>query len=523
MPTYRTFEPRTDRILKDWILKERLAFNLEPSLSVSELQAILPPRCKEQLGEFKPTDNIFRKMSQGFNRVSDVWIELMRFIGVSDFSPEQAIFGTVSTFLDSENVRVKLNASYDAPSRRNSIEVLCLNEPTHQGLIRYEGDRLSFPPSIFEAVIDRRLNVYNLYCENLSDLLLIPGVSDPQSLLIAENDARLAEENKGSNEQAELDEIEGLKNLRRLMRNEQPEIGEIKSEDVWIDSYDAELEEAERIEKEAQEAEPEPEPDETNASGVSAKDPWMDSPEGTIEGIYKPDGSTVYETELGQDDIREYIELIGSLMTDDAEASDDAIVLTSFGAAENDPDVQNQMLAEAIEDSVNGHGYSIDDDAEYDAAELEAARSEEAARDTYLEEMAEVRDRNQLMTGLDDEEISDDAIALTPYNDVANDPETTPFGGAVNLRVYHMIPFDESAEIDAARLAEEHHRLEEEARLDEIDGFLGVSDEMDSSDAEVDANAEIETAVDGHGFEVDEADGEVEDFDEDWDSTGSTL
>jgi hypothetical protein len=396
MPTYRTVEPRTDRILKDWILKERLAFDLEASLSVSELQAILPPQCKEQLGEFKPTDNVFRKMSQGFNRVSDVWIELMRFIGVSDFSPEQAILGTVSTFLDSENVRVKLNTSYDAPHRKNSIEVLCLNEPTHQGLIRYEGDRLSFPASIFEAVIDRRLNVYELYCENLSDLLLIPGVSDPQSLLIAENNARLAEEPRGLGEQSELD-------------------------------------------------------------AVSAEDLWMDSPEGTIEGIYKPDGSAVYEAEPSHDNVREHIELIGSLMTDDAETSDDAIGLVPFGAAENNPDVQNQMLTEAIEDSVNGHGNSIDDEAEYDTAELEAARSEEAARDAYLEEMADVRDYNQLMVSSDDEEASDDEIALTPY--------------------------DENA----------------------------AAAEVESVD-DTDEDAEIEAAVDGHGSEIDEIDSENEEI-----------
>jgi len=232
MPTYRTTEYRTDRILKDWILKERLAFNLDPSLSVSELQKILPPKCKEQLGDFKPTDNVFRKMSSGFNKVSDVWIELMRFIGVQDFTPEQAILGTVSTFLDDENVRVKLNASYDEPHCKNSIDVLCLNEPSYQGLIRYEGDRLSFPPSIFETVIDRRLNVYALYCENLSDVLLIPGVSDPHSLLISENNARLAEDLRGLDEQPELDKLDG-----------------ILAEDIAMDSGDAELEAA-RIEEE---------------------------------------------------------------------------------------------------------------------------------------------------------------------------------------------------------------------------------------------------------------------------------
>lgn len=334
MLTYRTQEHRTDRILKDWILKERLAFNLEPSLPVADLQEALPEECKQQLGELKPTDNIFRKMSSGFNKVSDVWIELMRFVGVQDFSPEQAIFGTVSTFLDSENVRVKLNASYDAPHRKNSIEVLCLNEPTYQGLIRYEGDRLSFPLSIFEAVINRRLDVYSLYCENLSGLLLIPGVSDPQSLLIAENNARLAEEHRGLDRQPELDELDG-----------------VSAEDLWMDSSDA---------------------------------------------------------------------------------------------------------------------------------ELEAAQNEEEARDAYLEEMADVRDHNQLMGSLMDEETSDDAIALTPYDDTENNPETTPFYDAPHSK--NLI--DERAAENAARTAES-------------------DTEVESVD-ETDADAEIKAALDGHGSEIDD-------------------
>jgi hypothetical protein len=179
--TYRTKPHGTERLLRDWNLKERLAFNLESSRTVAELQACLPESCKQQLGELKPTETVFRKMSSGFNNVSDVWIELMRFIGVWDFSPEQAILGTVSTFLDKENVRIRLNVSENEPSRKNSIELLCLNEPIYQGSIGYEGDRLSFPPSIFEAVIERRLNVYQLYCENLSEILLIPQTKSIES------------------------------------------------------------------------------------------------------------------------------------------------------------------------------------------------------------------------------------------------------------------------------------------------------------------------------------------------------
>jgi hypothetical protein len=465
MPTYRTVEPRTDRILKDWILKERLAFKREPSLPVSELQAILPPRCKEQLGNFKPTDNVFRKMSQGFNRVSDVWIELMRFVGVQDFSPEQAIFGTVSTFLDSENVRVKLNVSYDAPSRKNSIDVLCLNEPTHQGLIRYEGDRLTFPPSIFEAVIDRRLNVYGLYCDNLSDLLLIPGVSDPQSLLIAENNARLAEEHHRLDEQAEPNKL---------------------------DRVSAEI-------------------------LVSAEDPWMDSPKRTTESIYKSDGSAVYEAEPGQDDVQEHNELIGLLMTDDGEASDDAIALDPFKAVE------------------------------YDEAELAKLDTEieETAQDIL--KMADARNRNKLIASSDDGEVSDDAIALTPYvSDAAavgiESVDDTDEGAQVEIEDAFNGCDSESKEVDGEieNFDEDSDGTEpsfhDETAKDELaermaDVYSGdnattlniydqyaAAAEDESINIYEDEDAEIEATVDGHGYEIDEVDGEIENFDEDLDS-----
>lgn len=214
IPTYRTQLHRTDRILKDWILKERLAFDRAQSFSVSELAAVLPKLCKEQLGKLKPTDAVFRKLSSGFNNVSDVWIELMRFIGVEDFSAEQAIFGTVSVFLDKENVRVKLRPATDEPSRENSIEVFCLNEPNYQGTIAYEGDRLSFPPSIFDAVIERRLNVYNLNCEYLSNVLFIPdsviaeqNATDAKFKAMVEN-ATLIGEFRSEEDNIEFDRLE---------------------------------------------------------------------------------------------------------------------------------------------------------------------------------------------------------------------------------------------------------------------------------------------------------------------------
>lgn len=288
MPTYRTTEHRTDRILKNWLNQEELAFQLETSRSLKELQAALPESCKEQFGNLKPTDNTFRKMSSGFNNVSDIWLELMRLLGVEDFSPEQAILGSVSTVLDKENVRVRLNISEDKPSRRNSIEVLCLDTPKYQGLIRYEGDRLSFPNSIFEAVIDRRLQVYQMNCEDLQDRLLIPGVSDPQSLLIAKNNARLAEEHRGLDEAPELDELD-----------------EVSAEDAWMDSSDAELEAA-RIEEEARDAH--------------------------LEAMA---------------DARDHNQLMGSLL--DEEISDDAIALTPFDGDEVNSVDEDKEIETAVD------------------------------------------------------------------------------------------------------------------------------------------------------------------------------
>lgn len=237
IPTYRTQIQRTDRILKDWILKERLAFNRVPSLTVSDLSAMLPRQAKEQLGKLKPTDAVFRKLSSGFNNVSDVWIELSRFIGIEDFSAEQAIFGTISVFLDKENVRVKLHKATDEPSRENSIEVFCLNEPDYQGRICYEGYRLSIPPSIFAAVIERRLNVYQLYCEDLSDILLIPGVSDKEGLLKAlKTDDDFVESGSGSD-------------IEETDEEESPELEAARIEEAARDAHLDELAEARDAER----------------------------------------------------------------------------------------------------------------------------------------------------------------------------------------------------------------------------------------------------------------------------------
>lgn len=372
MPTYRTQKHLTDRILGDWILKERLAFNLEPSLTVAELQEALPEKCKQQLGELKPTDNTFRKLSSGFNKVSDVWIELMRFVGVQDFSPEQAIFGTVSTFLDSENVRVKLNTFCDGVHRKNSIEVFCLKEPSYQGLIRYEGERLSFPPSIFEAVIDRRLNVYSLYCENLSDLLLISGVSDPQSLLIAENNARLAEEHRGLDEQPELDEV--------------------SDEDPWMDSDDAELEVA-RNEEAARDAylrqlgQLADERDRNQLIGsLINEDPSDDAI--TLDGGQSAKDETEIESVDGADEIPP--ELEAELWGKSLVVKRDAEMTTDFDG-DTDDDVNNEAesLPEAVGDTdedaeievaVDGHSSEIDGEIALTSFDYEKAEDELAER-----------------------------------------------------------------------------------------------------------------------------------------------
>lgn len=241
IPTYRTRVPRTDRILRDWIKAERLAFNRNVSLPLSDLSAIIPEQCKEQLGNFKPTDPVFRKMSNGFNNVSDVWLELMRFIGVWDFSVEQAIMGTVSVFLDNENVRVKLLQSTNNASRANQIEFFCLSEPDYQGVIRYQGDRLILPQILFGAVIERRLNVYKLNCDYLSDVLFIPDIYIADTTNPSEMDTKNPSETdtKKPSETERDQHIEQLATLDADANIVSPETAE--------DAEDAEDAEAERM------------------------------------------------------------------------------------------------------------------------------------------------------------------------------------------------------------------------------------------------------------------------------------
>ena len=174
---YRTIEPRTPRVLKMWIKDERLAFDRKPSSTVKELLEVLPT---EQVGDIRPDDKtfeIFRKISYNFSNVSEVWIRLMRFIGIPDFSIEQAILGSVAVMLDHEGVRVGLHQVGDGSNRKNSIEVFCLNEPDYQGFIRYEADRvhLSLPPSIFSAFVKRHLSLYEKHYSDYTLFLTIPA------------------------------------------------------------------------------------------------------------------------------------------------------------------------------------------------------------------------------------------------------------------------------------------------------------------------------------------------------------
>lgn len=204
MTSYRTQEARTPKILGKWIHLEQLAFKLEESLPLNDLVGILPLRTKEQLGDFKPTDPVFRKLSAGFDKISDVWIELARFIGIWDFSVEQTLFGLVAVILDKENVRVKLNAVLNDASRLNSIEFICLDRPHLQGTIGYlAGSRLVFPDIIFETVIERRLNIYRLNCDYLGEILAIPSDS-----LTAEEATEIeSERNKEAARDAHLEQL----------------------------------------------------------------------------------------------------------------------------------------------------------------------------------------------------------------------------------------------------------------------------------------------------------------------------
>ena len=181
---YRTKEPRTPRVLTMWVKSERLAFDRKPSLTVEELLKLLPI---ERVGDISPSDEsfkVFRKISYNFNNVSEVWIGLMRFLGIPDFSIEQAILGSLAVALDNENVRVGLHQTGDDSNRKNVIEVFCLDEPDYQGFIKYEADRLrlSIPPSIFSAFVNRHLSLYQKHCSYLSQILVIPAVETEEEI-----------------------------------------------------------------------------------------------------------------------------------------------------------------------------------------------------------------------------------------------------------------------------------------------------------------------------------------------------
>lgn len=202
---YRTVDPKTPKIDRDWSLKERLAFGNQPALSVAELTKIFPERALNSLGDFKPTDEVFRKLATGYGKVSEPWLRLGRTIGVWDFSVDQAAFIAVAVFLDSLNVRVKLHLSVEDTTRGNSIEYFCLGDPDYQGLIRYYNDRLAITPNLFERVLRKRIDVFKLYCDYLPDVLEIPGESDiPTLLYLAEKEAS---ENAEKVEVNELDTV----------------------------------------------------------------------------------------------------------------------------------------------------------------------------------------------------------------------------------------------------------------------------------------------------------------------------
>lgn len=187
---YRTLEPKTAKIERDWSLRERSAFNNKPALSVADLMKLMPERALKPLGDFQPTDEVFRKLATGYGKVSEAWLKLGRMIGVWDFSVDQAAFIQVAVFLDSINVRVRPHLVVEDTNRANSIEYFCFGDPDYQGTIRYYGDRLAVPENLFERVLRTRLDVFKLYCNYLQEVLEIPGESDIKSLLLqAEKDA----------------------------------------------------------------------------------------------------------------------------------------------------------------------------------------------------------------------------------------------------------------------------------------------------------------------------------------------
>lgn len=171
---YRTTEPKTPKIDRDWTLKERLAFK-RPANLASELMQLLPADVKKTLGDYQPTDPTFRKLAHSYGKVSELWLQVGRSIGIWDFSVEQAAFIQLAVYLDSINVRIRLNLLFDRPTKANSLEYFCLKEPDYQGVIRFTDDRLTVPDNLFEKVLRKQLDVFRTYCDYLDDILMIPG------------------------------------------------------------------------------------------------------------------------------------------------------------------------------------------------------------------------------------------------------------------------------------------------------------------------------------------------------------
>lgn len=172
----------SDRIKREQALAERLAFGNTECQTLEELEALLPDFTSQKLGAIDSTKESFRKIASGYQKVSDIWLAMGRLLGIEDFSLEQCVLVVCANYLDNLKVRVEPILNVNEPSREhNYLVYFCMADPDFQGIIQFDGDKLSIPENLFDAVVRLRLASYTLF-HNVDELLVIqPAAAEEES------------------------------------------------------------------------------------------------------------------------------------------------------------------------------------------------------------------------------------------------------------------------------------------------------------------------------------------------------
>jgi hypothetical protein len=204
-PYYQTQEPKSASISKRWTIAERLAFNNSVCMKSFELADHLPPEALKVLGNQDPTNEQFRRLAVGFNKVSDFWLQVGRCLQIEDFTVEQCLLVLIANHLDSLNVRVNLVLGSSTPDRKhNFFSYFCLSDCDFQGLVSFEDGQLIIPDNLFQSAIALRLNIYREFCPDIEKRLFIPG-SDKVEPKAEEEEEEEEEEVEPKEEEEEVE------------------------------------------------------------------------------------------------------------------------------------------------------------------------------------------------------------------------------------------------------------------------------------------------------------------------------